>query len=85
MEYQMPLAGAAIEQKIRWGLPKPRHNSKGRTKMRTMTLNTNSLEAEGFRELTSNELTAAQGGSGAVSHQEMSAQKLTDKASVNLY
>ena len=53
--------------------------------MKMTTLNTNGLENERFRELTSNELTAAQGGSGAVSHQEMSAQKLTDKASVNLY
>jgi len=47
------------------------------------TNNTNSLEAEGFHELTSNELTAAQGGT--VIHADMPAQKFTDKASIILF
>jgi hypothetical protein len=53
--------------------------------MKMTTLNTNGLENERFRELTSNELTAAQGGSGTVIHADISIQKSTDRSGSDLY
>ena len=52
--------------------------------MKMTTLNTNGLENERFRELTSNELTAAQGG-GTVIHADISIQKSTDRSGSDLY